>query len=369
MSEMTEETGTRRAFSRRKWFLKQESTRDVPIDTLRGIAIILMVAGHVIGGTADEGMQVGDDSTWRIGYLLLADLRIPLFTALSGFVYALRPLHEIPQLKSFFRGKGKRLMFPLVSVGTVFTVLQALTPGTNTDADATKWWTLYFYGSWHFWFLQAIFILLAAIGLANACGALATQRSALVAIGVTAIAAILVRVPFPYNIFSVNGAIRLAPFFLLGYVFSRFWRHSIRLQRPLLIATGILFPLRAAQIVAEMKVPILVDTTLGLALGLVGIGALIACRRRLGRRSLAALGYFSFAIYLLHVFGTAVTRILLEQFGVDASVTVFALGLIAGLALPILFEISLGRVSWVSWLFLGQKPYLGVLGAGGANNR
>lgn len=66
--------------------------RDVPIDSLRGVAILLMVAGHVIGADESLGMGVGPHSGWRFGYDLLVDLRMPLFTALSGLVYGLRPL-------------------------------------------------------------------------------------------------------------------------------------------------------------------------------------------------------------------------------------------------------------------------------------
>ena len=39
--------------------------KDLSIDTLRGIAVIFMVAGHVVGAEADDGMQAPDDSPWR----------------------------------------------------------------------------------------------------------------------------------------------------------------------------------------------------------------------------------------------------------------------------------------------------------------
>lgn len=334
--------------------------RDLAIDALRGIAIVLMVAGHVVGGSGREGMMVADDSPWRLGYLLLADLRIPLFTALSGFVYGRRPLSGPDRLAGFARGKVKRLMFPLVTVGTLFVVVQALAPGTNADSDLTRWWTIYFTGQWHFWFLQAIFILLLAAGIANSLGALRSRGSIAAAVAVTAILSAAVRVPAPYDVFSINGAIRLAPFFLLGYAFAVLRPEPGRWRWILLALSAALFVARGAQIISGTRLPPLADAALGLLLGLTGIAALVAFRRALAWPPLARLGYFSFAIYLLHVFGTAATRILLTRLGVEADLLVFPLCLAAGLALPILFEITLGRIAWISWSFLGQKPYRGV---------
>ena len=70
--------------------------KDPNIETLRGLAILLVVAGHVIGIDATGGMKVADDSLWRYLYASLQYVRMPLFTAISGWVYALHPVaaHE-----------------------------------------------------------------------------------------------------------------------------------------------------------------------------------------------------------------------------------------------------------------------------------
>lgn len=334
--------------------------RDLSIDSLRGVAIILMVAGHVIGGDSTEGMRVADDSSIRTSYLLLADLRIPLFTALSGYVYATRPLRESRLLRRFVTGKARRLLIPLATVGSAFTLVQALAPGTNTESDLSNWWMLFVYGQWHFWFLQAIMILLVGTGILNTLGALTTRRQTILVTVGAAVLAVVVEVPVPYNVFSVNGAIRLAPFFLVGYGVARFWPSEVPARRLLLMIAAALFGVRATQIVTHTELPPVLDGGLGIALGLVGIATLVAYRQELQVRFLAHLGYFSFAIYLLHVFGTAPTRILLERVGIVAPAPTLILCLAAGLALPVLFEVSFGRIRWVSWAFLGQKPFRGV---------
>ena len=42
--------------------------KDLRIETMRGLALFLMVAGHVIGSSSDLGMKVPDDSVLRYLY-------------------------------------------------------------------------------------------------------------------------------------------------------------------------------------------------------------------------------------------------------------------------------------------------------------
>lgn len=318
-----------------------------------------MVAGHVIGGTESVGMTVDEDSGWRSSYRLLEDLRMPLFTALSGYVYALRPLQDPRNYGRFVRGKVRRLLVPLLTVGTAFVLLQALTPGTNAESSVRDLWRVYVFGDpGHFWFLQAIFLILLLIGLLDACDVWRTPGLVVVAIVGTSALSVFVRVPAQFDFFSINGAIRLLPFFLLGYLLSRFSAVIPKRTRNVLLAVSVLLmSLRAMEIFGDRTLTGGADRVLGVCLGLAGIACLLLWRHRLTVSALARLGYFSFAIYLLHVFGTAPTRMVLGRLGVESETVVFALCLAAGLALPVLFEMTFGRISWVSWSFLGQRPY------------
>ncbi|WPU97154.1 acyltransferase family protein [Mucilaginibacter sabulilitoris] len=96
------------------------------METLRGLAIILMVLGHVIGGTSRDGLQVADDSIWRFSYYALQYIRMPLFTVISGFVYAYKPVSRFTTNSKFIAGKINRLLIPLVVVATLFYLLQYL---------------------------------------------------------------------------------------------------------------------------------------------------------------------------------------------------------------------------------------------------
>lgn len=333
-------------------------TRDISIDTLRGLAIILMVAGHVIGSTGADGMEVAADSPWRHYYDLFADLRMPLFTALSGFVYALRPLRDPAGYRRFAWGKTRRLIVPLVTVGTLFVVMQTVAL-RDAGSGASDVWRLYVYGSGHFWFLQAIFLIFLLVGVLDAFGVLRSPARVGVAIGLSAAVYIVVRIPAEWDIFSISGAIRLLPFFLLGYGIHLYWR-GVTARWVLLGLTAVLFVAKAGAVFDVYSLERPVSAALSVALGLAGISTLLLFRGALAWGPLARLGYFSFAIYLLHVFGTAPTRMALQRFGVESDIAVFVICLVAGLALPVIFEITSGRIRWISWTFLGQRPYRGV---------
>lgn len=61
------------------------------IESLRGIAILLVVIGHVIGSTPAGGMKIDYPSFWRYLYIWIDYIQMPLFTGIAGWVYALNP--------------------------------------------------------------------------------------------------------------------------------------------------------------------------------------------------------------------------------------------------------------------------------------
>jgi hypothetical protein len=320
---------------------------------------VLMVAGHVVGSTASQGMAVADDSAWRYFYRILEDLRMPLFSVLSGFVYAYRPLRDSSRFPNFVQGKARRLLVPLVCVGAVFTAVQTLTPAANSQGQLSDIWKVYLFGYGHFWFLQSIFIVFLVVGLLDIMNALSSFRRWGVALSVSSLLYVLVTVPPQADLFSVSGALRLLPFFLLGYGLHVFEERFIRSPALALTVAAFvpLFILRLGDIYGVIEVAPLVERGLRMSVGITITAILVLIRSRVRINFLARIGYFAFGIYLLHVFGSAATRIVLEKVGLANNGLVFVACLVMGVALPIAFELTLGRVSWISWAFLGQRPY------------
>lgn len=330
--------------------------KDLRIETIRGLALFLMVAGHVIGSSSDLGMKVPDDSVLRYLYDSLVYIRMPLFTAISGYVYALRPVHAGSDLARFYQGKFKRIGIPLLVVSTLFFVLQMLVPNTNDKPQLSEIFGIYFFSYAHFWFLQAIFCIFVVVSLLEKAGLLLTLRSYGLVFA-AALAASFASQSLP-DLFSLDRAVELFPFFLLGLGLYRFSEQLISRRNlvTLAVALTILVGIDQAYLFALVDLDEAGLAVVGTALGLAGCSLLIA--RRFFFKPLAWLGYFAFEIYLFHVFGTAGARIVLNRLQVQEAWLVFTVSMLLGLLLPVALKQVLDRISALHLLsvaFFGAK--------------
>jgi fucose 4-O-acetylase-like acetyltransferase len=332
------------------------AARDSSVDAVRGIAIVLMVMGHVIGSDGSRGLSVPDDSFLRFVYIALEDIRMPLFTLVSGYLYAFRPVGSASALPAFARHKAGRLLVPMLSVSTLFFLVRQVVPASNARDSMYDWWRIHVFPYEHFWFLQAILIVLMVVALLDVADLLSSvMRWSAVVIG-SIVVYVAVAASDGWTLLSLNGAVRLFPFFLLGVGLARFRRLE---ARPVVIVAGILlgvaYPVRLADAAGVVILPQLVDRLLSVAIGAGALVLIFAARRRITSRLLVALGSFSFAIYLFHVFGTAGARSLLGYLGVDQVWAVLPISLIAGLVMPVVLELVVGRLPVIRRLLLGQR--------------
>jgi fucose 4-O-acetylase-like acetyltransferase len=335
---------------------KTTPEKDLRIETIRGLALFLMVAGHVIGSSSDLGMKVPDDSVLRYLYDSLVYIRMPLFTAISGYVYALRPVNADCELSRFYQGKFKRIGIPLLTVSTLFFVLQMVVPNTNDKPQLTDIFSIYLFSYAHFWFLQAIFCIFVVVSLLEKAGLLLRLRNYGLVFA-AALAASFASEGFP-NLFSLDRAVELLPFFLLGLGLYRFSAQLITRSSVITMAAAlvILVGIDQAYLFALLDLDDANLALVGTALGLAAISLLIA--RRFYFMPLAWLGYFSFEIYLFHVFGTAGARIVLNKLQVHDTWVVFTVSMVMGLFLPVALKLVLERISplhFLSVAFFGAK--------------
>lgn len=100
--------------------------KNLSIETLRGIAILLVVIGHVIGSTPSGGMKIDYPHPLRYLYLWIDYIQMPLFTAIAGWVYALKPFSSASGFGVFVKKKALRLLVPMAVVGTLYFIVQYL---------------------------------------------------------------------------------------------------------------------------------------------------------------------------------------------------------------------------------------------------
>lgn len=313
------------------------------IETLRGLACVLLVAYHVIGADPQHGLRVEDG--W-VRWLNdgLAYVRMPLFTFLSGLVYGLRPFSGNSQ--AFLSGKARRLLVPMLVVGTVFAVLQELVPGTNSSIGA--WHLLHLQPVAHFWFVESLFWVFLAVWALEHWPAMKTGPGFTLVLAASCGVYLTIR---GWHWLGIEGALYLMPYFLVGLAFSRF---PIRqhLVKPWVRASLVLISLG---LVLAMGIPSANPDRRTLEMLLVGISLCLLCLSTgLVLPWVAAIGRYSYAIYLFHVFFAAAIRIAAHRVGLDLPALDFTLGLLLGLLGPILLERLVATHPWPALLLLGR---------------
>jgi surface polysaccharide O-acyltransferase-like enzyme len=269
---------------------------------------------------------------------------MPLFTFLSGLVYGLRPFAG--NSRAFLVGKVRRLLIPMLFVGTLFAVLQALIPGTNSAVG--PWYLLHIRPVAHFWFLESLFWVFLVIWLLERWNLIREVKGYLLVLTLACALYLTVRGWF---MLGIEGAIYLMPYFLFGLAFSRFP------LKPYLTSAWVRWGLLmlAAVAVISMGMPVSNPDRRTVAMLAVGM-SLCMLSLSLVRvvPGLAAIGRHSYAIYLFHVFFTAAVRIALNLAHIKLLPIDILLGLAIGLAGPIVLDRIASRFKWPALLLLGK---------------
>lgn len=331
---------------------KASKEKDLSIETLRGFAIVFMVAGHIIGSSL-TGMKVANDSGWRYFYFSFEFIRMPLFTVISGYIYSLRPAGN-SNFAGFIKGKARRILLPLVFVSTFHFLSQYFVPGTNIKLPLSEIWKIYIFPYEHFWFLQAIFLIFLLIGIIDKLKLMLSIEHWLIIFLVAAL--IRNAIPeFEVNFFSADRFLNLLPFFILGCGIQRFNNYfsGKGIIKVALVAFILSVMIQQYTWFSGYTLDNYETKTLSLFVACSGITLLFYIRKNIAIMS--KIGYYAFGIYLFHVLGTAGSRIILMRFGVIEHFIVFTAGLIFGICIPVLIELIIEKSKILRRLFLGLK--------------
>jgi len=309
--------------------------RKIQIDTLRGIACILLVSYHVIGSTPMQGMKISTGFLREINDLF-AYIRMPLFAFISGVLYGFRPIKS--DYFVFIKKKTSRLLYPLLTVGTLFAILQYYIPGTNGGGIDLK--LIHIIPVGHFWFLEAIFLVFCFVVFLEYYKAFDHFFTSCFMI-LFCISIYLYGVEINY--FSLSGFVYLLPFFLYGMMTTRYQSFSHRLYLLLLVFSFVFI----------FKVSIDFDGRAETIL--VGfISCIFLFLLNLRVRIIANIGFFSFSIYLFHVFFTASSRIFLQNIGFVDMEIIFLIGLVLGVLGPIMIDKIFSGNTHIKYYVLGK---------------
>jgi peptidoglycan/LPS O-acetylase OafA/YrhL len=322
-------------------------SKDRSIETLRGLACVLIVAYHAIPvADAVEGLL-------NYGYLghCFRLIRLPLFTAISGYVYAMHALAP-GGFGRFVSGKSRRILLPWVSVTLLTLALRAVLQrggGLSLhDVLQSLWLPID-----HLWFLPAIFWVFLATALLELGGCLRTFRGWAASCAVAWAGATFLLGWMPA--LGLPGFFQLLPFFLFGLGLYRFQAPLRSTAALWLYAATTLVGMTIHQLMWFGQVHLTsVEYNLLVLFTVYGTqGLLFRFRREVP--ALATLGAWSFAIYLFHPMAISIATRLAAAGHLDNLHAVFALKMALGLTLPVLLALAVRHVAPLNLVLLGER--------------
>jgi fucose 4-O-acetylase-like acetyltransferase len=321
------------------------------LDAARGLGILLVVAGHALGGLIDSPLGATERS-YRPIFMAIYTFHMPLFFLLSGVLVGRRIGRD---RAGFLRGLGPALVWPYFLWSVVqFTIIFAL--GNLVNRPASDYWGTILMLPWHsvsqFWFLYVLLLLhlLAAAALRP----LGASGFLLLGLALKPLSAI---VPLP-QLFEYAGS--QAPFYALGAFLGVQGLGAVVVERPPWVRAGLLPLLAVVTIVAVVAVAQRFDPHIPVArapaaalaqlswnqsafpaaiagtLAVIGLATLV--RGRLAA-IVCLLGRRSMPIFILHVLVVAAIRIAaIHLFHPRDGDVILAVAIICGATLPLVAD-------------------------------
>lgn len=301
---------------------KQAATREILWDYARGIAILLVVYGHVLRGLNSSGI-VADGHWIMASDYAIYTFHMPLFFLLAGMNVAkglARP--------RFLQSKLMTIVYPYL----LWSLLQGLVQVVMSDSANYPFHlsdlatTILWKPLGQFWFLYALLLCHIFVSLTSA------NR---LKVGIFALAAYAAGIYFNWGMISLS--LKFFLFYAAGLLAAQHLKAVVmRLANPAGIAvtslaTGI--AIVAAKQLGKYDDPgALPAAFLGMLL-ILQVSAVLARSNRM--RIIELLGLASMPIYLVHILAASGTRIILSKLGITDMYLHLAAGMIMGVVFPV----------------------------------
>lgn len=315
------------------------------MNSVRGLVCLLVVALHVVGDADSHGLHLRVALGWHYVMQSIEFLRMPLFTALSGYLYAGQRATR-REFGRFWVKKGRRLVIPFVFSTVVYWWLRDSACGHGMSLAHAL-----LYENGHLWYLQALLLLFAGISVADAfCHPTATG---VILVGFATIMVMQSGEPMPI-FFGVSGALYLAPYFLFGTLL-RDYPAWLRDKQFGALAFGIMIIVLASQQLGLLGLTVPVSV-LQLPAAMCGMAGVVVLLQRFPENALLArIGSYSYTIYLWHVLAASTVRDGLIRLGVTAVPSLYVLSFLAAVAAPILLYHVARRIPLMSVAVTGER--------------
>lgn len=283
------------------------------INVMRGFFILLLVTYHIVGSDENSGLKISNGWLRTISNCL-DFLRMPLITAIGGLVYAIKPASGASDgFSIFIEKKVRRLLVPMLMVGTIFAFIHNMTEGANQVPINLA--TLHFIPVAHYWYLESLFWIYISVFVFEKLRLLSSPiRFLALMIGIVTLH---LSTTLPVTL-GIGGWLYLLPYFIFGIALAKFGVLRSLYQNPKflvillgVVIVGLIINGVPENYVSRNTVPFLV---IGCSLICIVFGLI----PKVSSRILGRIGQSAYAIYLFHIFFTAATRISLKFVGLPA---------------------------------------------------
>ncbi len=330
------------------------------LDIAKGIAILLVVYGHVMRGLQVAGLISFDGVFGYVDYLVYT-VHMPVFFVVSGFLYEAGREKGLDETelgsgaksrtlagRSFWKPKLVTIAWPYVLWSTVHLVAQAIMSGSgvvNHGASLSRLGSIGWDPVSPFWFLYALFMAFAASYL--------LQKLSARVVALVAFVVMLAVHPYPVPAVVSDLAYGLVYFSLGRLVFAERLTGALRSAVMLGLATaGFVL---SASVAYRYQLDVRL-ATVGTLCGLVAFFMLSTLLAQSPlRQPLVVLGRCTMGIYVMHILVIATFRSVgLKLLHLD--LTALILGCIAfAVAVPLAAQIIANRIGIARFVGLQTK--------------
>lgn len=301
------------------------------VNIAKGIAIFLVVYGHVIDGLADSGYTF---ASYEVQHGIIYSFHMPLFFFLSGLFFDNMLKRE---LLTVIKSRALSLLYPYFLWGIIQgSIMAILSKFTNSGAGWEKVLLLPVDPFGQFWYLYDLFfMILLYLGLYK----LVKNKSTVLIFAIAA----FVATPF-MDMWEFSRIFHHFIFLVLGAMFFDFesW-----------------FEVKKIRIFIVLIIASLCSFWAGLNLlnflifGLVGTGITVVLAKIVrNNRFLELLGIKSLSIYLFHILALAGSRIVLTKFWGFENIPILIVTLtIIGILLPLIADNVAERLKMTKYIY------------------
>lgn len=310
--------------SERKFNQRLKAQKLSNANTLRAIFCFLVVSFHVFGSSPSFGLNIDADSSFRTIFSVLELIRMPLFTALAGMLFVAKS-RSVDEFPSFIKSRAITLLLPAFIVSLIYFFLR-----TAIGKETGELLQSIVHGYMHLWFLYALFIILLVVGFIHIVFKPTFVGYITMMIVFFCLSLLLKNVDF----FRVYEAAKLAPYFILGMLL---YSHRELLLDFKIVTIALLITLAGCVLKVALFYSIveLPDAFQPMWV-IVSLSFIIVIYRFTPKfESLEWVKIYTYAIYLWHPMANAAVRTTFEKVGIDNKASLFVIGIIAGLFIPI----------------------------------